>query len=47
MGKLGLEGPQSDGANMHSNEALNLSRRFAPRSLTPARYLAVVGIGRA
>jgi hypothetical protein len=37
MGKLGLEGPQSDGANMHSNEALMLSRRFAPGSSTPGR----------
>jgi hypothetical protein len=25
---------------VHSNEALKLSRRFAPRSLTPARYRA-------
>jgi hypothetical protein len=25
-----------------SNEALKLSRRFAPRSLTPARYRAVL-----
>jgi hypothetical protein len=27
------------------NEALKLSRRFAPRSLTPARYVAVIEFG--
>jgi hypothetical protein len=37
MGELGLEGQQSDGVNMHSNEALNLSRRYAARRLTPGR----------
>jgi hypothetical protein len=40
MGELRLEGQQSDGVDMHSNEALKLSARFARRSLTPGRYAA-------